>query len=283
MFSLRQFARDCSGQVTLIFAAVALPVAVAAGVAIDYNRVSRDQLSLQAALDSAVLAAGAKSTFDADTAAKYFARNQHANDGITINSLAFKSEGNGVVSGTAQATVPLGMLGIAGLGRPKITVSTRAKSTDVLKMSETEFKITNAQGAYDKEIYLFTKDKDGKITSETLVLSYDYTYTSSGGTKTFSPSMTASKTASVGPYDTVGQKMVVYEDNTYRGRKVNPKAYFSDDKAASSWTKSTGNCTDKAGQTQNWEDGGDSNYMDFVFNVKCKTVTSGSRTVRLLK
>lgn len=54
MFSLRRLAGDCRGQVTLIFAAVALPVAIVAGVALDYNRISRDELGLQATLDSAV-------------------------------------------------------------------------------------------------------------------------------------------------------------------------------------------------------------------------------------
>jgi hypothetical protein len=263
-------------------AVMAVPLALAAGMAIDYNRISSAKSSIQSALDSVVLAAGADTSFNAEVAMKFFKANRKDSSSLTISNLTFKSEGSGVILGTAEAIVPLGIMGLAGQGDKKITVTSRAKTADKMKMSNVEFQITNTQGAFDKEIYIFTKDKDGKVTSETLMMSYDYTYSSSGGTKVFTPSMGVSKSVSVGSYDTVGQKMVVYEDNSYRGKKVNPKNYLSDDKKASTWTKTKGECTDPGGQTQNWEDGGDSNYMDVVFTLKCTTVSSGSKTVRLM-
>ncbi len=274
--------RNDAGNTTVLFALTSVPLMIVAGAAIDYNRINEVKGDVQAAMDGAVLAAGAKSTFDKRVAETFLARNLPQGD-VTLKSASFKTEGSNIITGTAMVTVPLGLMSLAGKSEQTITVTSKVQAVNPVKISKVDFQISNAQGAYDKEVYWFTKDKDGNVLTKELVLSYDYTYTTSGGTKAFSPPVTTPKSVTVGTYDKVGQMVVVYEDPSYRGKKIRPKELWSDDPTAPTWIKTKGECTDPAGQTQNWEDGGDSNYMDFVFTLKCTTSTSSKRQVRLVK
>ncbi|MGL4635996.1 MAG: pilus assembly protein TadG-related protein [Beijerinckiaceae bacterium] len=58
---LRQFCRNQRGNVVTIFGLSLLPMAVAAGVAVDYSRISGARSSLQAAVDAGVIAAATES------------------------------------------------------------------------------------------------------------------------------------------------------------------------------------------------------------------------------
>jgi hypothetical protein len=44
-----------------------------------------------------------------------------------------------------------------------------------------------------------------------------------------------------------------------------------------------GNCSNATGATYNWEDGGDANFQDFVYNMKCTTGVAADSLVRLVK
>lgn len=270
------------GNFTVATALLSLPLSLGAGIAIDYARISDARTKVQGALDSAVLASASKGTLDQAHSAKLFARNIPDTPGLTINNLAFTADTTGVLTAKAQVSMPMGMLGMFGKTRQTIRVSSKAQMFQLKKISQVTFQITSATGAYDKDFYFFTKDSTGKITSEQLVMSYDYTLSSTGKqTRVYTPSLSTAKTAAVGDYSTVGVKMVVYEDTTYRGGKINPKSYLSDDPKAANWSKTSGACTDGSGQTQNWEDGGDGNYLDFVFNLKCTISTSSKTMARL--
>jgi hypothetical protein len=237
---------------------------------------------MQIALDTAALAsASSDKGFSADAASAYFKENSEL-QGIKITKLTFKRKHGDETAAYLKAEVPNNFLSLAGKPTSTIEVNSTAKPVTEKKLIEVTFKITNAQGVYDKDIYFFTKDKDGKTLSETLVLQYDYD-SANGGKKTFVPKMNGSKKVGIGEYDTYGQRMVVYEDLTYKGGHINPKSYSSDDKNAASWTKISGTCDGKNPQTQNWEDGGDKNYLDFVFTMDCKTDNVKTGEVRLVE
>ena len=276
------FIKNQDGNASIIFSICAIPIMLAAGVAIDFSNLSRTQNSLQIALDTAALAsASSDEGFSSDAASAYFEANSEL-QGIKITKLTFKKKHGDETAAHLKAEVPNSFLSLAGRPTSTIEVNSTAKPVTEKKLIEVTFNITNAQGAYDKDIYFFTKDKDGKVLSETLVLQYDYDG-ANGGKKTFIPKMNGSKTVAVGEHDTYGQRMVVYEDTTYKGGHINPKSYSSDDKKASSWTKTSGNCESKNKQTQNWEDGGDKNYLDFVFTMSCKTDNVKTGEVRLVE
>ncbi len=277
-----KFLSCTKGNFTVATALLSLPLSLGAGIAVDYARISDTRTKVQGALDAAVLASAAKGTLDTAHSSKLFNRNVPNSPGLTINSVAFTADNTGVLTAKAQVSMPMGMLGMFGKTRQTIRVSSKAQMFQIMKISQVTFEITSASGAYDKDFYFFTKDSTGKITSEQLVMSYDYTLSSTGKqTRVYTPALTSAKTAAVGDYSTVGVKMVVYEDTTYRGVKTNPKSYLSDDPKAANWTRTTGACTDGSGQTNNWEDGGDANFKDFVFNLKCTVATSGKTMARL--
>jgi Flp pilus assembly protein TadG len=290
----KQFARNRHGNFAIAFAVSAAFIVMAVGGALDFSTAVTVRKHLQAAIDGAVLAAASKgTTIDQTYAKQFFATNVSAysvsatNGLVTknwtdVDALNFTQDASGNIVGTAHASMKTSLVAIAGISTIGITVTAAAKGTTQTKIASATFKIKSAQGAYDKDIYFYTRDKSGAVTSETLILQYDYT-SSGGGKKTFTPATTSSTTINIGDYASYGYKMVVYEDTTYKGLHTNPKTHYSDDADAAKWTKVTGACTDTSGATNNWEDGGDSNYLDFVFTDTCTETTSSTKDVRLVE
>lgn len=289
--ALARFKSNRNGNISILFAA-SLPVMLAGvGAAIDFASASMLHDQMQEAIDAATLAAASKGTADDGIALSAFLENAPdfvvVKNGVedswaNVKSVKMKVNADGNMVGTATGTMKTSLLGIIGVEDVDIAVTATAKMNKITKIDKATFQITNAQGAYDKDIYFFTRDKNGVITSSTLILQYDYTLKSGKGTKVFTPAITTSTTVTVGDYASFGYQMVVYEDTTYTGKRVSPKSYYSDAADAAKWTRTSGNCSDTTGQTNNWEDGGDSNYADFVFNLKCTTTTSVARDVRLI-
>ena len=278
---LRRLAQETRGNLAILTAFLMVPLAAAGGVAIDYGRIAQTRTQVQAALDSATLASAAKNGgLDAGSAKKYFAANVDAG-GVTITGPTFDKAADGTITGTVTANITGGVMGFLGYGSVAANLTSKAKGVFPTKVTSATYQILSAQGAYDKDMYIWTKDKDGNILAETLVLQYDYTYKNGVGTKVYTPAIGGTKAVTVGSYQTYGMKMVVYEDLSYTGKKVNPVSYYSDATNAANWTHTSGTCS--SGQTQNWEDGGDSNYLDFVFKLTCATGSSGSPVIRLSK
>lgn len=276
---LKLLRRNAEGNTSVIAALVLVPALLAVGVAIDYDRISDRTTSLQAALDTAVLASAASGKgLSTAEARKYFDSNAKFSD-VTIKNVVMSKNADGEYVGNLSASMQLGLTRLAGLSSPDIDLVSSAKAGTLVKADQVTFQITNAQGAFDKEIHFITKDKDGKVIKDTKVLDYDYSYSGGIGTKKFTPALTSNITLSAGDYATYAIVMVVFADTTYTGKRLNPKSFASDDPKAASWTKTSGTCA--TGQTQNWEDGGDSNYLDFIFKLTCTTKTTGGGLVRL--
>jgi Flp pilus assembly protein TadG len=287
---LIDFAKNRDGNFAITFSVILTLVLAAVGAGIDVANGVSVRSDLQLALDSAVLAAAAKGgTLDQKFAENFFASNAQSmtvnpdelaetNGWINVHTLTFSTDSSGNIVGTARATMQTTLMSIAGFSDLDISVTSKAAANTETKIEKATFKIKNAQGAYDKDIYFFTRDAKGKILSETLVLQYDY----AAPHKYFKPAKTSDITVNVGDYTSYGYKMVVYEDLTYTGKHVSPKPHYSDDADGASWQKITGKCTDSAGSTNNWEDGGDSNYLDFAFTVKCTEGVAKTTNVRLL-
>ena len=72
----------------------------------------------------------------------------------------------------------------------------------------------------------------------------------------------------------------MYEDLTYKGGLVNPKILYSD--VDSSKFRQSGDCAKSPGMRINVEDGGDTNYLDFQYDMLCSYVLSKDK-VRLAK
>ena len=96
---LRKYLYDCRGNVAVIAAVAALPIVLAAGAAIDYQRIAATRVDLQTALDSAVLASAAKENgLDEGAAKKYFTAN-FTEGSVTLNKVTLTKDKDGAIVG----------------------------------------------------------------------------------------------------------------------------------------------------------------------------------------
>ncbi len=264
---LQRFAISRKGNFAVMTAILAAPVIIAAGMSVELANAYQKKKDFQNGLDSATLAAAARGgTLDPVLTKKYFQPSSQTG-GYVVTGPVFTRDSDGIVTGTVQIDIPTQLLSIAGFTTIPIKVTSKAIGQTELKISKATFQILSASGAYDKDFYFFTRDTGGNILTETLILKYDYDHSTQ--TKTFTPPVTSTNTITVGMYASYGYKMVVFEDNSYTGKRINPKTYYSDAANASTFQKQTGTCSSAGGQTNNWEDGGDGNYLDFVFKTTC--------------
>lgn len=276
----RSFIGSRSGNISVIAAVSLMPIVAVGGSGLDYARMSSVRAAAQAALDSGALAAGSTGKINLAPASTVFSKNFTISD-VTVSNLAYTSSGE-TINGTVDLSMPTTFLGILSVSSLDFTVTTQAKVATA-KLATATFKLVSAQGAFDKDIFIWTKNKAGTITSTTTVLKYDYTYSKGVGTKNYTPAIGGSYTVTIQDYETYGLGMIAYEDTTYTGKRTNPKYFYSDAIDASNFIKKTGLCTASGGETSNWEDGGDSNFLDLVSNMTCTLSTGTEALVRLSK
>lgn len=111
-------------------------------------------------------------------------------------------------------------------------------------------------------------------------MDYDYNVHAKTRQK-YKPSIGAKTSVTMGDYASLGVKMVTYQDWTYVGKHISPVTTTSDDSNKASFIKLTGDCL--TGQTQNWEDGGDGDFKDFVFKLTCTSDGASGGDVRLVE
>jgi hypothetical protein len=127
----RKFRSDDSGQIATIFALAVLPVVIGVGAAIDYSRANNGRSSLQAALDSAVLAAAIDASANWNqVATNTYNGNVNAKGGVP-GTATFTLESGGIYSGVAASTTPTAFMGIIGIRSMPIQVRAKAITTKV--------------------------------------------------------------------------------------------------------------------------------------------------------
>jgi Flp pilus assembly protein TadG len=108
------FTQDERGTTAVIFALMAVPMVAMIGMALDFARANNQQVSMQSALDSAVLAAAnAPTNMKTDIATKYF--NANFSDPLAPASTTFTVNSNGTLSGYVSSTVRMPFASLAHL------------------------------------------------------------------------------------------------------------------------------------------------------------------------
>jgi hypothetical protein len=128
---LQAFRTAEDGNIAVIFAIAIVPVITGAGAAIDYSRANVTRATVQAALDSALLA-GAKdgSSSWSNLAANVFNSNL-ASKAISVQQPSFaKDDANSLYTGSVTASVPTTMLGIMGINSLGVTASGKATAAE---------------------------------------------------------------------------------------------------------------------------------------------------------
>jgi Flp pilus assembly protein TadG len=134
---LGRLARDTGGNTLALAAAFAIPLAALAGSAVDMSRVYLVKVRLQQACDAGVLAGRKVMTQTTGTtletapenAAQAFFKNNLPSTwmGTSGRALTTGRLANGQVTGTAQVTVPMAIMGMFGVGAMTQTVNCSAR------------------------------------------------------------------------------------------------------------------------------------------------------------
>lgn len=276
-----RFWRANGGNVAITFALTLPPAAMMGGAAIDYSSAVHGKTIAQDALDSGMLAAAAQSNPDVNFVRRYIAVNLASNQ-LTLNNATLATstgnDGSTIYTGDANLSVNTNFVRMIGVN----TMSFHVHSEVAIprQILSTTFQPTLAQGAFSKDIFIFTRDSRGNITSQQTVMTYRYGVAGSGA----SPAIGAySQTFNVPAYSTFGVGMLVYQDApAYSGALVNP-VYLYSDVNPSSFVHQTGNCYDPGGAQYNMEDGGNADFMDFVYTMTCTLGAPTNQSVRLRK
>lgn len=115
---LRRLRSDTSGGMATMFALSLVPMTMFIAAAVEYSSANSARAGLQAAVDSAALAAWSSPTLQrATSAGQYFQANAAARGGLLQNATAsWSNNSDGTLTGSASATYQGAMLGVLGLG-----------------------------------------------------------------------------------------------------------------------------------------------------------------------
>lgn len=273
--------RDESGSTVLAFAIAFFVVAFSLGAAVDYGRQSDLKSNLQAAADSIALASATRGVALTEQEAKQLLNRTLAASGGTITKVSVVGDGTGLFTVDLGAELDASFLAIGGFDKLGAAVRSKARQATAKKLQSATMSIKSAKGTFDKEIYFVTYDENGTVLKRQLMLTYDYTSKSGKVSTKFTPAIGTATTITVTDYDSYAIEMVAYQDTTYTGQHTFPKTYSSKASDVSGFLKVAGTCSDGAGSTMDWEDGGDGDYADLRTTLACTLQTTTDGGVRL--
>lgn len=191
--TLRKFVREEKGSTALYFALTTSAIAFAVGAAVDYSRVVGGKSKLQAAVDSAMLAATQAPASQRVANATAILQANLAGSGISAWwSTPPTLNANGSISGAAAASLGTTSLGITGINSMSLSASATARLIQQTTQSPASvtFTLTGASGWYWKSVDLYTHQPGAS--TDTLIASYVYqpTNLNNGGTGTVSAQFT---------------------------------------------------------------------------------------------
>jgi Flp pilus assembly protein TadG len=120
---LHNFARRTDGSVVPLLGLALVPLVTAIGSAVDYSRANSVKASLQAALDSALLAGAKDGTSNWLTTASNTFNGNLVTKGGTLNSSSFSFDGTSTYSGQATATVPTLFVSLMGFSSLNVSAN----------------------------------------------------------------------------------------------------------------------------------------------------------------
>lgn len=285
MVTVMKFLRAQEGAVVPVFAMLLVAILGIAGGAIDIGRAHAAKDELQHALDAAVLSI-ASSADDGriERGKTTFSSNLSTNSLLTLQPV-FSIQPDGSVEGTISGPIPSTLLKVVGISTMSVALRSVA-SSNFGSTIEMTFTPVTAKGIYDKQVFLFVRDSSGAVVSLEPVLDYDFLGNPGSGIPAQSGAITNTNnqqtfTVTVEKGQTYGLMMRVWPDQSWAGeRTVEPVDYYSD--VATDFIKTVGNCD--SGQRNNWEDTGDGDYADFIYDVECAEATATSPSdIRLVE
>lgn len=277
---LSQFADKEDGNIVILFAFTSVVALVSVGGGIDFLTTMSTRSKAQQALDASLLYAASQASNSRLGRAQAYFRANFDTASVGGSMPNFSVDPDGSVTGLLSTKVKTNFLGLIGIKSLPVVVS-GASSAIYSTTAEVAFTPTLAQGWYAKDIFAFLRDPQGNIVERVKVLSYNFDPATGIGA-TDPPFNNSSQTFTLTGGNTFGVMMRVWPNSVNIGsRKGSYVDYYSDDPAPRIHT--SGDCSGPEGQTNNWEDGGNFDYMDFVYSMKCSQMVGAPTAVRLVK
>ncbi len=231
--NIRKFFRNEKGNMTMMAGFLSIPLVGGASIAIDTMSASIVRDRMQQAIDATALsiaAGGDAAVVNNQVATTIFNQNFHF-DGVTPVVLAKRRVGDiRKIQAEASATVPTSLMRLFGVENQEIRVIAQAAHDTEAKITKATFTIDGAKGAWDKEFFIYTKDKDGNIRDAAGASNLDANgkpiltkildYNNGSSTPTTPPINTITQTFNLDPnYQTWGVMMKVHEDFSWSGKR----------------------------------------------------------------
>lgn len=276
----RAFRRDDSGAAVVIFGLALVPLVLIAGGAIEYSATTRAEGQLQRSLDAGVIAAARAGKDDATLVERFVRENmpRGANiSGVTVSKKAGPTAETEIFVADVRLQAPTNLLRLARI--ENVRISAHSEALVAKRVMTASFRPQSAKGIYSKDIFIWTKDQNGNVTSKQVVLTYRYNPVA------FTPPIgNWSTTFVVPPYSSYGVGMTVYADDSWQGQLINMNERWSDAPNAADFTHRSGNCAEGSnGEHVEMEDGGDSDFTDLVYDMRCAYGLDTAKSARLIK
>ena len=171
--SVRHFARDRRGSLSIAFAMTGLVATMLVGASIDYSRSIGMQQKLQSAVDTAMLAAVQASAANRTSVATQALNASLANSGISASWTTSPTlNGDGTMSGAVRGSLSTVFMSIAHVNSMSATASSTVEIPVPQTASNVTFSLTGAYGWWWKQVDLYIHTVGAA--SDTLLASYVY-------------------------------------------------------------------------------------------------------------
>ena len=127
---LQTFRATEGGNVAVIFGLAIVPVMTGLGAAVDYSRANATKASVQAALDSALLAGAKDGTSTWTTIAANVFNVNFGSKFASVPTPDFTKEENSLYAGSVTASVPTSLLGLIGISSLSVTAYGKATAAE---------------------------------------------------------------------------------------------------------------------------------------------------------
>ena len=127
---LRSLRASERGNIAVIFALALVPLMMAMGIAVDYSRANETKGSVQATLDSALLAGAKDGSSTWTTIAANVFNSNLSSKAVSVQPPQFTKDGDLIYVGAASASVPTTLLGVIGIKSVAVTAHGQATAAD---------------------------------------------------------------------------------------------------------------------------------------------------------
>jgi Flp pilus assembly protein TadG len=236
-YAIRRFAADTRGNVALLFGLLVVPLALGAGIGVDYSRAANMRASLQSTVDSAALAGAAAYTSSASVSSAQSLASGYVTKGaaavatqITLGTPTVtpgtQTSGGAVtaytMTVTASATVPTTLMALV---MSTMTINATATAKNPIVTGTIGLTNWKSSACDTNSVYWYVVPADGSVPPTSAL---NLMFTNSGGTNPASVAIPVSASQKIGfAFKNVTGGGCGYGSNQYGGSQGTTHWFYS--------------------------------------------------------